>query len=143
LQLIKKERKMVKAKPCVACGRLTKRALFKGSPEAVFICSEACETHYFESLSSDKAARLRLLKYLDEKIEIAKKHELNCWIGAALGLILILFGIYFTTYSPTKELDVGPLLFMLGLIPLTVGALATRYFSSLREKLIMKRRQMA
>jgi len=84
-----------------------------------------------------------MLQYLDEKIQTAKKHELDCWIGAALGLTLILFGIYFTTYSPTKEFDVGPLLFMLGLFPLTIGAFATRYFSSLREKLIMKRRQVA
>lgn len=134
---------MVKEKPCVVCGKLTKRALFQGNPEEVLICSEACENQYFESLSSDRAARLRSLKYLDEKIAKTKKHERDCWIGTAFGLILIIFGIILTTSSPTKEFDVGLLFFMIGLIPLTGGALATRYFSDLREKLIMKRRQVS
>jgi len=134
---------MVKTKPCIVCRRLTDKTLLKGSSEEVFICSQACETQYFESLSSDRAARLRSLKYLDEEIAKTKKHERNCWIGAALGLILIIFAIYLTNFSSTKEFDMGSLLFITGLIPLTGGALATRYFSNLREKLIMKRRQIA
>jgi len=141
---IKKERekKMVKEKPCVVCGRLTKRALFQGNPEEVLICSELCETQYFESLGSEKATRLRSLKCLDEEIAKTRKHERDCWVGATLGLILIFFGIFLTALSPTREFDVGLLFFMTGLIPLTGGALATRHFSNMRAKLLMKRRQM-
>jgi len=80
---------------------------------------------------------------LDEEIAKTKKHERDCWIGAAFGLMLIILGILLTTSSKTQEFDAGLLLFMIGLIPLTVSALATRYFGDLREKLIMKRRQMA
>jgi len=134
---------MVKPKPCIVCGRLTERALFKDNPEEVSLCSEACQTQYFDSLSSDRATRLRSLQYLDEEIAKTKKHERDCWIGAAFGLMLIILGILLTTSSKTQEFDAGLLLFMIGLIPLTVSALATRYFGDLREKLIMKRRQMA
>lgn len=134
---------MVKAKPCVVCGTLTKRALFKNSLEEVLICSEVCENQYFESLSFDRAARLRSLQHLDNEIAKTRKHERDCWIGAAFGLVLILFGIYLTTSSPNQKFNAGLVFFMIGLVPLTGGALATRYFSDLREKLIIKRRKIA
>jgi len=134
---------LVETKPCIACGKLTTRVLFRESSAEVFICSLACETQYFESLSYKKDEQQKVLQYLDEKIRRTKQYETVAWASVAIGLLLILLGIFWANSPATKELILGPMLFMTGIIPLTCGALSTLYFGSRREKLKLRRKQLA
>lgn len=132
---------MGETKPCVTCGNPTKRVLFQHSPDEVFICSKSCQTKYFETLSRSKATRLRTLNSIDEKMAVVRKCEVCCWVAAGMGLAIIILGIYLARSLPIQQAGIGTGYFLIGIIPLTVGALATEYFGDLRRKLIAKRRE--
>jgi len=125
------------------CSKPTNRVLFRGSPAEVFICSIICENQFIESLSYNKSEHQKVLQYLDQKIRKAKLYETIGWTIAALGLVLVFLGVFLTNSPPTKALLVGPTLFITGSIPLTGGALSTIHFGGNKEKLTLKRKQIA
>ncbi len=129
-------------KPCIICGKPTKRVVLKNSSDEAAICSKSCQTKHFETLSLEKASRLQGLVSIDEKIAAVKKYEMCCWMAAGLGLIIIVLGITMARSLPKQQATIGIGLFLFGAIPLTVGALASEHFGGLRRKLMEKRQQI-
>jgi len=136
-----REINMGRMKTCSTCGKPTKRVLFQHSPDEVAICSKSCQTKYFQTLSTGKATKLQVLNSIDKKTTTIRKCEMCCWIAAGLGLATIILGIYFTRSLPIQQAGIGTEYFFIGIIPLTVGSIATEYFSGLRRKLMEKRRE--
>jgi len=136
-----REINMGRMKTCSICGKPTKRVLFQHSPDEVAICSKSCQTKYFQTLSTGKATKLQVLNSIDKKITTIRRCEMCCWIAAGLGLTVIVLGIHLARSLPMQQAGAGTVYFLIGMIPLTVGALATEYFSGLRRKLVEKRRE--
>lgn len=133
---------MGKMKPCVICGKPTDRIFFKHDPDEVAICSKSCQHKYFETISAEKASILQTVSFIDERIADAKKYEMCCWITAALGLAIIVLGAYLARTLPSSQARSGSDIFLMGVVPLTIGAIATEHFIGLRRKLMAKRRQV-
>ena len=133
---------MGKTRPCVTCGKPTNRILFENGPDEVAICSKSCQDKYFETMSAERASTLQTVSFIDERIADAKKYEMCCWITAALGLVIIILGAYLARTLPSSQARSGSDLFLIGVVPLTIGAIATEHFISLRRKLMAKRRQV-
>jgi len=133
---------MGKTRPCVTCGKPTNRILFENGPDEVAICSKSCQDKYFETMSAERASTLQTVSFIDERIADAKKYEMCCWITAALGLVIIILGACLARTLPSSQARSGSDLFLIGVVPLTIGAIATEHFIGLRRKLMAKRRQV-
>ncbi len=134
---------MGKAKPCAICGKPTEKAVLQNSPDETAICSSNCQTKYIETLSFEKAARLQQLIFIDDRISSVKKYETYCWAAAGLGLTVIILGVVLTRMLPVQQARMGSDLFLIGAIPLTLGAIATEHFIGIKRKLIEKKQEIA
>ena len=74
-----------------------------------------------------------MLCWLDGKIKNAKRDEKVCWITAGVGLIIVTAGFFISNV----------ILFVIGVVPLTIGALFTRLFEDRQQKLTKKRKRIA
>jgi hypothetical protein len=142
LQVTRRDKSMGRTKPCVICRKPTSRILFQKSPDEVVICSKRCQNEYFQTISPEKAGSLRMVTFFDEKIANVKRYEVCCWITAGLGVVILVLGACLVRTLPLSQARTGSDLFLIGTVPLTIGALATEYFSGLRRKLMEKRRQI-
>ncbi len=134
---------MAEAKPCIVCGKSTTRVLFGDVSVGIYVCSRRCELEYFESLRHRKKEQQNLLRYLDEKIARTKKYSQVGWASAAIGIVWITLGTFLTRFSVTKNLEVGVLLFFIGVFVITWGALSTCYFDNRKRKLTETRARLA
>lgn len=98
---------------------------------------------YFESLRHRKKEQQNLLRYLDEKIARTKRYSQAGWASAAIGIVWIALGVFRTRLSVTTNLDVGVLIFMVGVSVVTYGALSTCYFDGRMRKLTETRGKLA
>ena len=130
-------------KPCAICGKPTEKAVLQNSPDETAICSSDCQTKYLETLTFEKAARLQQLIFIDDRISHVKKYETYCWAAAGLGLITIVFGVILARILPTQQAIIGSDLFLIGAIPLTLGAIATEHFIGIKRMLVEKRQEIA
>ncbi len=73
-----------------------------------------------------------MLRCLDQKIQKARRDEMVGWATAGAGVILVAVGFFAT----------NALVFLIGVVPMAVGASSTRIFEEKREKLIMKRKRI-
>ena len=134
---------MAEAKPCIICGKLTTRVLFGEASVGVHICSRRCELEYFEPLRHRKKGQQNLLRYLDKKIARTKKYSQVGWASAAIGSVWTALGAFLARFSVIKNLDVGALLFIIGVFMMACGALSTCYFDDRKRKLTETRRKLA
>jgi hypothetical protein len=133
---------MGEIKPCATCGKPTNRILFRHSPDEVAICSKNCQTKYFETMSAEKANMLQVVISIDERIADVRKYEMCCWMAAGFGLLIIILGTYLARTLPASQARTGSDMFLIGAVPLTLGAIAAEHFSAMRRKLMAKRRQV-
>jgi hypothetical protein len=108
---------------------MTSKLLFKDRRLNVAICSKPCEFEYFRRAASDPDEQVNMLRYFDDKVKQTKRHENECWVLAGFGLLLVATGFFIRNVE----------LFLVGIFPLTFGALSTRYFEDKRNKLIKLR----
>jgi hypothetical protein len=121
---------MTKARPCSVCGKITSRFLFNDKRLDIAICSGKCEHQYVQT--SDPRQEVVMLRYLDNKIAGAKRHEKIGWTTAGVGLVLVAIGFFVPNVH----------VFLFGVLPLTGGALSTRHFEDKREKLTRTRKRI-
>jgi hypothetical protein len=119
-----------KAKPCQVCGELTPKLLFDDKRLGVSICSGKCEHQYVQTCNLPEETNM--LRCLDQKIQKARRDEMVGWATAGAGVILVAVGFFAT----------NALVFLIGVVPMAVGASSTRIFEEKREKLIMKRKRI-
>jgi len=124
---------MHKPEPCAVCGKLTTRFLFNDKKLGITVCSRKCEYEFIDSLAAKKRERGIVLNYLDKKIAMNKKNEKIGWIIAFLGLTVVIAGILLANAT----------IFLIGVLPLTCGALSTRHFSDKRNILMRLRKRIA
>jgi hypothetical protein len=122
---------MPKAKPCFVCGEMTFKFLFGDGRLGVAICSGECEHQYIQTC--DPGQEVGMLRWLDGRIRKAKRDEKVCWITAGAGLIIVTAGFFISNVA----------LFVIGVVPLTTGALLTRLFEDRQQKLTKKRKRIA
>jgi hypothetical protein len=122
---------MSKARPCFVCGKMTSKFLFNDGRLDVAICSGKCEHQYIQTC--DPMQEINMLRWLDGKIEKAKRDEKVCWTTAGAGLIIVAAGLFMSNAT----------LFLIGVVPLTIGALFTRLFDDRQQKLTKKRKRIA
>jgi len=121
---------MSKARPCFVCGKMTSKFLFNDRRLEVAICSGKCEHQYIQTC--DPRQEVSMLRWLDGKIKKAKRDEKVCWITAGAGVIIITAGFFMSNVT----------LFVIGVVPLTIGALFTRLFEDRQQKLTKKRKRI-
>ena len=74
-----------------------------------------------------------MLRWLDSRIKKAKRDEKVCWITAGVGVIIVAAGFLMSSVT----------LFVIGVVPLTIGALFTRLFEDRQQKLMKERKRIA
>jgi len=122
---------MPKARPCSVCGEMTSKFLFDDRRLEVAICSGECEHLYVQTC--DPKQEVGMLRWLDGKNRKAKRDEKICWIAAGAGVIVVTAGFFLSNVA----------LFVIGVVPLTAGALLTRFFEDRQQKLTKKRKRIA
>lgn len=75
---------------------------------------------------------MNTLHYINGKINETRQYEKILWMIAGFGLLTVATGFLTTNVT----------VFILGVLPLTCGALLTRYFESRRNKLVRLRKQI-
>jgi hypothetical protein len=123
---------MNKAKPCTICGEPTTGLLFNDSWLGIPLCSKKCENEYFSTLSSAKREQMDRLRHINDLINAAKRYETICWIIAGLGLLMIVTAYFMRDAT----------VFLVGVFPLTLGAVFTGYFERQVNKLNIQKRQI-
>ena len=73
-----------------------------------------------------------MLRWLDGKIKKTKRDEKVCWVTAGVGVIIVAGGFFMSNVT----------LFVIGVVPLTIGALFTRLFEDRQQKLTKKRKRI-
>ena len=116
---------MKKAKPCTVCGETTTGFLFNDKWLGIPLCSKKCENAYFNTLTPVKREQMDKLRHINDLMDAAKRHEAVCWIIAGFGLLMIAVAFLLTDAN----------LFLVGVLPLTCGAISTGYFEKQRNKL--------
>lgn len=112
------------------CGKMTSKFLFNDSRLEVAICSGKCEHQYIQTC--DPKQEVNMLRCLDGKIRKAKRDEKVCWITAGAGVLIATAGFFMSNAT----------LFVIGVVPLTMGALFTRLFEDRQQKLTKKRKRI-
>jgi hypothetical protein len=123
---------MRKSKPCVICGKMTDKLLFKDKMLGVSLCSRKCEYRYLQNLTPNMKEQIDVVRVLDELIEKSKKFNKTMWGIAAVGLIPILIGFLLANLW----------VFLIGVAVVSVAALMTRDFDDRIEKLIKQRKRI-
>jgi hypothetical protein len=123
---------MRKSKPCIICGKMTDKLLFKDKMLGISLCSRKCEYRYLQNLTPNMKEQIDVVRVLDELIEKSKKFNRTMWGIAGVGLIPILIGI----------LLANPVVFLIGVAVVSVAALMTRDFDDRIEKLIKQRKRI-
>lgn len=134
---------MVRAKPCVICQKLTPRVLFGDFSLAIHICSWKCQLEYLETLRHRRNEQKTLLRGFDERIAKTNRYSRGGWAIAAVGIVFVIVGIFFTRFSTTQNVDLGVILFIIGILVVTCAALSTSYFDDRKRKLTEKRGKVA
>jgi hypothetical protein len=123
---------MKKSKPCVICGKMTGKLLFKDRMLGISLCSRKCEYQYFQNLTPNMKEQIDVVRVLDELIEKSKKFNKTMWGIAGVGLIPVLIGIWLA----------NPWVFLIGVVVVSVAALMTRDFDERIQKLIKQRKRI-
>jgi hypothetical protein len=123
---------MKNAKQCAMCGKVTTKFLFNDKLLDIPICSINCEHEYFDTLPNNKKDQINILRYLDDLIEKNKRHGKIGWAISGFGLLIILIGF----------LIPDPTVFLVGVCPLTFGAISTRHFEDRQNQLIKLRKRI-
>lgn len=123
---------MRKGRPCSVCQKVTHKLLFRDRKLDIAICSKPCESEYIRTVAFDRDKQASMLSYFDAKIAHTKRHENECWATAGFGLLLVAAGFLARNVES----------FLIGIFPLTFGALSTRYFEDKRNKLAKLRRRI-
>jgi hypothetical protein len=123
---------MNKSKPCIICGKMTDNLLFKDRILGISLCSRKCEYRYFQNLTPNMKEQIDVVRVLDELIEKSKKFNKTMWGIAGVGLIPILIGIWLA----------NPVIFLIGVVVVSVAALMTRDFDERIQKLIKQRKRI-
>jgi hypothetical protein len=123
---------MKKTKPCTVCGETTTEFLFNDKWLGIPLCSRKCENEYFSTLSPSKREQIDKLRHINDLINTVKRHETICWAIAGLGLFMI----------ATAFIVIETTLFLVGVIPLTCGAISTSYFEKQLSQLTSQKRQI-
>ena len=119
-----------KAEPCQVCGEPTRKLLFDDKTLGVSICSGKCEHQYVQTCSLPEETNM--LRCLDQKIEKARRNEIIGWATAGTGVLLVALGFFATS----------ALVFLIGVVPMAVGASSTRIFEERKAKLIKARKRI-
>jgi len=123
---------MRKSKPCVICGKMTDKFLFKDRMLGISLCSRKCEYRYLQNLTPNMKEQIDVVRVLDELIEKSKKFNRTMWGIAGVGLIPILIGF----------LLANPVVLLIGVAIVSVAAIMTRDFDERIEKLIKQRKRI-
>lgn len=123
---------MKKSKPCVICGKVTDKFLFKDRMLSISLCSRKCEYRYLQNLTPNMKEQIDVVRVLDELIERSKKFNKTMWGIAGGGLIPILIGIWLGNLA----------IFLIGVAVVSVAALMTRDLDERIEKLIKQRKRI-
>jgi hypothetical protein len=121
---------MRKPRPCLVCGKMTSKNLYKDKRLGLAVCSGKCE-HQFV-LTCDSTQQAMMLSCLDGKMKKARRDEQISWAAAGIGVILVLASLFASS----------ALLFVLGVVMMGVGASSTRIFEERLGKLAMKRKRI-
>jgi hypothetical protein len=120
------------SKPCVICGKMTGRFLFKDKMLGISLCSRKCEYQYLQNLTPDRKEQIDIVRVLDELIEKSKKFNKTMWTVAGAGLIPVFIGIWLA----------NPATFLIGIAVVSVSALMTKDFDERIEKLMKQRKRI-
>jgi len=123
---------MKKAKSCRVCGETTAGFLFNDKWLGIPLCSKKCENEYLSTLTPVKKEQIDKLRHINDLIDTGKRHETICWTIAGLGLLMIATAFLLTETT----------LFLVGIIPLTCGAISISYFEKQLIQLTNQKRQI-
>jgi hypothetical protein len=123
---------MRKAKSCAVCEKITHRFLFKDKMLGIPICSRQCEYAYLKNLTPDIREQMKIVRYLDEKIEEIKKRNKIGWVISGFSLVLIVVGFLIADAT----------LFIVGNLAVIFGTLSTRHFEDKIDKLTSLRKRI-
>ncbi len=123
---------MRKARPCTVCGAKTTGFLFNDKWLGIPLCSKKCENEYFSTLTPSRREQMNKLRYINGLMDVAKRHEAISWIIAGFGLLMIAAAFLLTDAT----------LFLVGVFPLTCGAISTSHFEKQLIKLTRQKRQI-
>ena len=121
---------MRKVKSCIVCGETTTGFLFNDRWLGIPLCSKKCENEYHSTLTPVKRERMNKLRHINDLINAAKRHEAVCWAIAGFGLLATVAAFLLTDAT----------LLLLGVLPLTCGAISTGYFEKQRNKLEIQKK---
>ena len=124
---------MKKAKSCRVCGETTTGFLFNDKWLGIPLCSKKCENEYLNTLTPVKKEQMDKLRHIYDLIDIVKRHEVVCWTIAGLGLLTIAAAFLLTDAT----------LFLVGVLPLTCGAISLSYFEKQLSYLTSQKRRIA
>jgi hypothetical protein len=120
---------MPKAIPCVVCGKMTTKLLFRDKTLGVPVCSRNCEYQYLRKLTPDRKEQINMVRFLDETIEENKKYNRILWGVSGCGLVPIFVGIWLA----------NAMLFLIGASVAAISALSTRHFEEKIDELMEER----
>jgi len=121
-----------KVKSCVVCGAMTTNLLFNDKILGIAACSSVCENEYLNHLAPNMREQINRLRDLDYKIEETKRHEKTFWLIAGFGLLIFAIGFLIQNVA----------MVLLGIFPITLGALSTRHFEEEKNKLMKLRKRI-
>ncbi|HVP93416.1 MAG TPA: hypothetical protein VMS94_06735 [Acidobacteriota bacterium] len=124
---------MKELKPCVICGEMTNKFLFKDKTLGIPLCSSKCEYQYLQNLTPDRKEQMNVVRVLDQLIEENKKLNKTIWGIAGVGLIPIFIGVRLA----------NPTIFLIGVAVVSIAALMTRHFDERIEELTKQRKRIA
>ena len=122
---------MAKARPCLVCGKITSKNLYRDKELDFAVCSGKCEHQFVQTC--DTAQEAKMLGCLDGKIGKAERDSKVGWGVAGIGVILVLVSFLVSSV----------LLFLSGAVMMAVGASSTRILEDKKEKLTKKRKRIA
>jgi hypothetical protein len=123
---------MKDARLCAVCGNATRRFLFRDETLGIPICSSKCEYEYLQNLTPEMAEQMRVVSYLDEKIEESKKLNRIFWGASGVALVPIILGIFLANVT----------FFMIGAVTVSIATLFTRYLEDQMDKLVRFRKRI-
>jgi len=123
---------MANERPCAVCETMTSKFLFKDKALGIPICSRKCEYEYVDSLTSEDREQPIVLRYLDRKIDAARRINRLGWGVSGVGIVLIIFAFIIA----------DPLSFIVGNVLVICGTLSTRYIEGRIFKLAKLRKRI-
>ncbi len=118
--------------PCVVCGNLTRRLLFKSKKISIHVCSRKCEHLYLKNLSQNTEEFIVILRYLDGRIRGYRTWNRIGWGVSGVAVALMLLGALLPEVN----------LFIAGAVAAFVSAILTRHFEDVMKKLTIQRKRL-